>query len=109
MATSHPTPTDAQAWRRGVDLALDLLNEASWHTDEHVLDPSARNGRPQDNIVARYLREVREAADPRVELAFGAVLSDFISSSVDGAVPGTELLEGLARWPIATTIEEARP
>jgi hypothetical protein len=110
MATSDSTSvtdtirTDARAWREGVNRAQTLLDEAhEIGLCETGLEPNHRDGRPQKNIVARHLAELRELNDPRVDAAFGAVLSDFIASFVDSYLEPDEV-DKLTRWPIAAEV-----
>lgn len=58
----------------------------------------------QRNVAAEYLGKLRGNAD--LERGFGALLSDFIASTLDGAIPAPEFYEerinpkvtGLGRW-----------
>lgn len=110
MATKKSTaptvlvPTRRVAWRRGVELALELTNY--WDADLCVLGAYCRNGAPQYNIVADYLNRLRALQDPAAEAGFTAVLSDFIVSASSGGVPDNELLEELAKAPIAMCVQE---
>lgn len=70
--------TDLRAWRRGVDLALCLFDEAD-NLDEMALDDDCRSGRRQNNVVLSYLRRLRQINDAGVEAAFAAVLTDFVA------------------------------
>ena len=98
--------TDAQAWRQGADLAIELLEEASENAEACMLDGEGRSTAvPQHNFVGRYLRTVREIGDTRIEAAFGAVLSDYIASCQDGGVPDVKLLRRLSRRPVANAPE----
>lgn len=89
------------AWRQGVDLACELLDEASWDADEKILRDEFRDGRAQDNVLYRYLLRLRKAGDPRVDAAFAAVLTDFIASVLDGTIPDSSSLKREARKPVA--------
>lgn len=102
-----PAISDARAWRRGADLAIEMLDELEERSqdDVFVLDPTNRGSRPQDNIVLRYLNRARDTNDSRCIVAFCAVLTDFVASGCDGVIPDAALLESLSRHPIATTAE----
>lgn len=95
-----PSADDLLAWRRGVTFAVYLLRGARGQSDEACLDPRVRNQRPQLNLVRDTLDQLRAINDPRVEEAFGAVMSDFITSCIDGGIPDVALLQRLARNPI---------
>jgi hypothetical protein len=100
------TATNAQAWRVGADLAIALIEnieEADY--GETMLDPDDREGRPQLNVVLHYLDTLRGISDRRAEEAFGAVLTDLVSSCQHAGVPYTEALERHSRKPIATIVE----
>jgi hypothetical protein len=92
-----------EAWRLGVDLALELIGVSD--ADCMSLDSDARDGGPQDNAVWRFLCKAREADDAQVERAFCAVLSDYIASARDGTVPDVEFLEKLVRRPVAQAVQ----
>jgi hypothetical protein len=82
----------------GRQLAIDMLRQI------HELEPDAacidRGTRvsaglagEQRNVVADYLRTMRERSSPELEDGFGEVLTDFLASALDGAVPDPEFYE----------------
>jgi hypothetical protein len=93
------------AWRLGADLAIDLVDEAvEIGLEELALHADARDGRPQTNVVLRYLDKLREVNDRRVDAAFGALLSDYLGSYAKSWLSRQHLQE-ITRLPIATTAE----
>jgi hypothetical protein len=101
--------TDGAAWRKGVQLLVDMMNACD-NLDEMSFDSDCREGRPQINVGAWYLRKFRENYDPRVELAFGAALTELVASIVAGSVPDSRWIQRQAgRWPIATVVPTSDP
>jgi hypothetical protein len=96
---------NAAAWRRGVVLAMELLEHADNETCG--MDDEFRPGRPQYDVVGAYL--VRAKRDPVTLAAFTAVLSDFISSVQDGGIPDPDFyprfLDVPAQMPVLTESE----
>lgn len=82
----------------GRRLAVDMLAElAEVGADRACIDASTRiqagfKG-PQVNVVARYLGVLRKRGSVEIEAGFGAVLSDFIASALDGAAGDVEFYE----------------
>ena len=74
--------TEADGRRLAIDMLLEIRDELG--VDESVLDDDARDGRPQSDVLARYLRSVR-AAGSAAEAGFLAVLTDFVGSGFEGA------------------------
>ena len=93
---------DAAAWWQGAQLAIDMIEVAD-DLDEMSLDGQNREGRPQKNVVAPYLRQLRAIGDPRVELAFAAV-TEYLASAEAGVVTDHEFLQEPARVPVATEV-----
>lgn len=93
-----------QAWRKGADLALELLENAANALDEMALDDDRRDGRPQHNIMLNYLRRIRVLNDPRIDAAFCAVLTDYIAGGESGGTPDVNFLRKLSQRPIATAV-----
>jgi hypothetical protein len=87
----------AEAWARGAGLALEMFEEGD--IDEMGLEDGGRDGRPQDNLVYRYLQRLRReaAADQQVEVAFCAVLTEAIANQSDGMCHSIDSLEALVR------------
>lgn len=79
--TQRSTLTEADGRR----LAVDMLAEMSaLGFDELAIDGAQyRDGRPQSDMLVRYLRAARE--DPKVEAGFLAVLQDVIGSAAEGS------------------------
>jgi len=81
-------------------LAVDMLDEAD--LGEDALETDARDGRPQDNPLYRYLLCVRELGE-EVEKAFCSSLTEYISTAADGCIwdvegiDDSDRLQGLAR------------
>jgi len=73
----------------GRRLAIDMLLEMSaLDLDELAIDGTeAREGRPQSDVVRRYLRTARENAS--VEAGFIAVLTDALGSFAEGRAGDT--------------------
>ena len=70
----------------GRQLAADLLRELKVAgVDECMVDAKYRDGRPQCDALARYLRVARESGSAEVEASFIAVLTDFVGSAFEGA------------------------
>jgi hypothetical protein len=85
MRSNVTSIADTAAWRRGVSLAIALLEELEAKQVEASLPDEDNDGRPQDEILLRCLHRARDAG-PTVERAFAAVLSDVLcdhQSSLD--------------------------
>jgi hypothetical protein len=39
MNANNSMPTDRQDWRRGLELAIELIDESACNSAEHALDP----------------------------------------------------------------------
>jgi hypothetical protein len=64
----------------GRALAVEMLREASdIGLNDLAFREYERDGRPQDQLVLRYLDQLRDA-DRRVAIGFSSVLSDFLGS-----------------------------
>ncbi len=100
-----PFPSDVAMWRRGAELAFTMLKEIeACSLEETAYDGQFRDHRPQANIVAGYMAKLRDVADSRCELAFSAILTDHIASSMHAGEPCLEnCRRAYARIPIATT------
>lgn len=71
--------------------------------DETAYEGAGRDGRPQANIVAAYLARLKDIADQRCELAFSAILTDYIASATHSGAPALEnCCRAYARTPIVT-------
>lgn len=96
---------NARAWQQGVQLAIDMI-EACDDPDAMCLGSEYRGSRPQKNVVAGYLQKLREINDPAVHIAFGALLTDYISSCEGGGVPNERSMQkALDMGPIATEVQ----
>lgn len=84
-----PRFTEADGRQLAVNMLLEIRDELG--VDECVLDPDARDGRPQSDVLARYLRTVRDAG-AAAEAGFVAVLTDFVGSAFE-ATPDPESYE----------------
>jgi hypothetical protein len=90
MNQTRRTPDPKDERREGYKLAITMLRDLEASTelcDLCALDEFV-TGRatPQDNIVLRYLEKCR-ARSPDAEVAFCAVLSDFLADCSEGLVP----------------------
>lgn len=93
MATENPTPTvklvaNGSTWADGQALAVQLLHELEEHDlefDAYSLDPAERApGKPQVDILARYLESIDRAASPKAKEGFTALLSDYLAGAAAG-------------------------
>lgn len=83
--------TEADGRRLAVDMLVEM---AELGVDDLAIDGAEyRDGRPQNDVLARFLRSVRGA--PAVEAGFLQVLTDVIGSAVEGG-SAIELYERLA-------------
>ena len=75
----------------GVELALAMLKEmedADCEFSRYGLEPRYRQpGKEQDNIVLRYLDDIRKRGDRALEDGFTSLLTEYVSSCVEGGVP----------------------
>jgi hypothetical protein len=73
--------TEADGRRLAVNMLVEMRDLGA---DELVIDRADeyRDGRPQNDVLVRYLRTARE--QPRVEAGFLAVLTDVLGSAVEG-------------------------
>ena len=69
--------TESDGRRLAIDMLLEIRDELS--VDECVLDANWRDGRPQSDVLVRYLKSVRSAG-AAAEAGFVAVLTDFVGS-----------------------------
>ncbi len=81
--------TQADGRQLAIDMLLEIRDELG--VDECVLDADARDGRAQSDVLARYLRAVRDAG-ASAEAGFVAVLTDFVGSAFE-ATPDPEEYE----------------
>lgn len=75
--------SDRRAWRAGIELAVEMFNEATWDGDERLLTSEFRDGRPQDNFVYDFLCRLRNLNHPQADIAFAAALSDALVVSFE--------------------------
>jgi hypothetical protein len=95
---TEPTEKDAERFKvdaaqlPGLELALAMLKEmedADCEFSRYGLEPRYRQpGKEQDNIVLRYLDGIR--GDRALEEGFTSLLSEYISSCIEGGVPGCQ-------------------
>jgi hypothetical protein len=72
--------------------------------DETAYQPMFRECRPQQNIVAAYMSKLRDLQDTRCELAFAAILTDYLASSMHAGEPALDVTNcRYLRRPIATS------
>ena len=80
--------------RDGRELAVSMFHELVGMSDEASIEAQYRAaGTSQVNIVLRYLDTLREKDSRALEAGFGAILTDFISATLDGCVPSPEFYE----------------
>jgi hypothetical protein len=83
MADRNVTPKDSaiSPTAYGRKLAVGMLIEfrAMDHNDETCIEPRYRPGKPQSDILTRYVRAVRDQYSPAVEAGFFAVLTDYLA------------------------------
>jgi hypothetical protein len=94
---AEPIEKDAERFKvdpaqlPGLELALAMLKEmedADCEFSRYGLEPRYRRaGTQQDNIVLRYLDDIRRCDDRALEEGFTSLLTEYVSSCVDGAVP----------------------
>jgi hypothetical protein len=72
--------TQADGRRLAIDMLLEIRDDVG--VNESVLDDDARDGRPQSDVLARYMRTVKHAGGA-AEAGFVAVLTDFIASAFE--------------------------
>lgn len=80
----------------GRELAVQLLRELGMaNADATTIDADCwpEGVHAQDNIVLRYLRALRESGSADLEAGFASILTDFIGSALDGAVPDADYYE----------------
>jgi hypothetical protein len=88
--------TDLAAWQKGAELAFKMLREIEAASlDDTGYEPQFRDGRPQSNICAKYLREAHAFSDARCEEAFASIMTDYIASSMHAGEPS---LDGTSRY-----------
>lgn len=102
--------TDRAAWREGARIAVALIHHAERKDMANCasLEPQWRDGRPQNNFVLAYLREVRQTGDERVEAAFAATLSEFLSTASDGVYMDADGVASVAREHLVTAMQGVR-
>ena len=81
--------TEADGRQLAIDMLLEIRDRVG--VDECVLEDSVRDGRPQSDVLARYMRSVRDAGEA-AEAGFVAVLMDFVGSAFE-ATPDPESYE----------------
>jgi len=70
----------------GRALAVQMLREANdIGLNDLAIHEHERHGRPQNNLVLRYLDALRKADSRRADIGFCSVLSDFIGTCTDGS------------------------
>lgn len=79
--------TEADGRQLAADMLLELRDAGA---DATCLDAGIRiavglSG-PQNNVVARYLRELRKRDSAELDAGFAGVVSEFIGSALDGSV-----------------------
>jgi hypothetical protein len=79
------------AWQRGSALAVEMLGETDM--DEMTLTDQWRDGRPQNNLLYRYLLRLREIGDAQIDMAFCSVVTEFLASAADGSFWDVEDIE----------------
>lgn len=82
----------------GRELAVDMLRQiGELEPDLACMDRgtriSAGHTGEQRNVVADYLRTIRQRGSAELEAGFGEVLVDFLASALDGSVPDPEFYE----------------
>lgn len=91
--------TTGQAFteRDGRELAVSMLRELEDVDADLVAirEDERPAGTPQSNVVLRHLAAVRAADCRELEAGFGAVLTDFLASALNGAVPDATFYEDL--------------
>lgn len=75
-----PRFTEADGRQLAIDMLLEIRDELG--VDECVLEDEGRDGRQQSDVLARYLRAVRDAG-AAAEAGFIAVLTDFVGSAFE--------------------------
>lgn len=78
----------------GRKLAAAMLREFDEYLDsnDHTIEARYRQGLPQKDTLARYLRVIMDQGNPAVEDGFIAVLTDFLGS---GGITKPEFYESL--------------
>jgi hypothetical protein len=94
----------ADAWARGSALAVEMLAETDM--DEMTLTDKFRDGRPQNNLLYRYLLRLREIGDAQIEAAFCSVITEYVASARDGSLVDIEWLADEVRktGPVAQAV-----
>ncbi len=85
-----------RSWRRGADLALDLVaNAEESRTDDlHALNPAVREGAPQKQLVLPTLDKLAALNDRAAREGFSAVLTEyFFDAASTGCPPDLDVLE----------------
>lgn len=59
--------------------------------DDTGYEPQFRDGRPQRNVCAKYLREAHAFSDVRCEDAFASTMTDYIASSMHAGEPAIDV------------------
>jgi hypothetical protein len=96
----------------GRQLAVDLLREIkSTGVDECLVECRYRQGRTQCDVLARYLRTVRQTGSAEVEPGFVDALTDYVGSAFERCtrpvgVRGTLISGGSRRRPACGTSRE---
>jgi hypothetical protein len=98
---------EAAAWQQGAELAFAMLRKIeATSLDETGYEPMFRECRPQQNIVAAYMSKLRDLRDTRCELAFAAVLTDYLASSMHAGEPALDVTSSrYVLRPIATSTQ----
>jgi hypothetical protein len=97
-------------WRSGVDIAFKMLREIeAGNLEDMCQEGTYRAGRPQNNIAARYLAALR-GLGVGADLAFGAVVTDYLATNVHAGEPNLDVTEPkFPREPFDTTRDPYDP
>ncbi|HWG75347.1 MAG TPA: hypothetical protein VN660_00965 [Steroidobacteraceae bacterium] len=97
--------TDAAAWQTGNALAFQMLREiAAGSFEDMAYEDTYRDGRPQRNVVAAYFAKLRDLQDTRCDMAFAAVLTDYLAMNMHAGEPDIAVTSGRFTQPIASQV-----
>lgn len=96
-ANERSTLTEADGYQLAADMLRDLHEE--WLSDEEFQQTEEEGAWRllRGDTVRRYMETVSNSGSQALERGFYAVLTDFIGSCVDGAVPDAEFYEKVVR------------